>query len=49
MNVDQLAADTGLDVSAVVESLVENRFCAELTDELAAGFNGLVPREPSAV
>ncbi|SDC24935.1 JmjC domain-containing protein [Actinokineospora iranica] len=40
--IEQVGNDTGLDATILAETLVEEGLCAELTDELAAGYQGLV-------
>lgn len=42
VNVADVARTTGFDVEATVKAMLETGICAELTDELASGFAGLI-------
>jgi hypothetical protein len=41
-SVERLAAQTGVDVGSLAKSMIDVGVCAELTDSLATGYQGMV-------
>jgi hypothetical protein len=45
-NIQQIADTTGVNADVLAKTLLDEGLCGELTDELAAGYIGVVSRTP---